>query len=461
MKPRPNSFAALDALYQLHPYTNARRNESEGGHIMVKGKGIFVYDEEGKEYIEGMAGLWSASLGFSEDRLIEAAIRQMRQLPFYHGFSGKGSDIAAQLSQRLIDMAPGPFSKIFFVNSGSEAVDTAMKMVWYYQNAIGNPRKKKIISRMKAYHGVTIAAASLTGRAGNHQDFDLPLPGILHTDCPHYYRFAEPGESEEEFSQRLADNLEALILREGPETIAAFIAEPVQGSGGVLIPPSGYFPRIQSLLQKYDILFLVDEVICGFGRTGYRWGSQAFDLKPDIITIAKQLSASYMPIAGLLINERVYGPLADNSAKHGNFGHGFTFGGHPVACAVALETLNIYQSDRIEERVQMLAPLLQTHLQAFADHPLVGEVRAIGLMGAIEFVQNKGNKTPFPADYLLGPQAVAFCREEGLIVRNAGDSLCFCPPMIISEDELTEMFNRFAKALKKLEEWLEKRVHEL
>lgn len=440
----------------MHPYTNAQQNESKGARIMVRGENIFVYDEEGKEYLDGMAGLWSASLGFSEHRLAEVAARQMRQLPFYHYFTGSGTDVAALLAERLVGMAPVPMSKVFFVSSGSEAIDTAVKMAWYHNNALGRHQKKKIISRQKAYHGVTLAAASLTGRIGNHQDFDLPLERFYHVGCPHYYRFALPGESEEEFSIRLTQELENFILEEGSESIAAFVAEPIQASGGVLIPPMSYFDKVQKILRKYDILFIVDEVVCGFYRTGSLWGSQLFDLKPDMMIMAKQLSASYAPIGALMLNERTFRPVAENSARLGNFGHGYTYGGHPLSAAIALATLDIYQKDNISLHVERVAPIFEMALKRFQSHPLVGEVRVCGLMGAIELVEDKNTSQSFSPEKQIGPQMVAFCRVEGLILRNAGDSLCFSPPLIITIEQIEEMINRFARALKRLEEWLEK-----
>jgi len=284
MTQRSNSASARDIAYHLHPYTNAVKHEAEGPLVLTEGKGVYVYDENGKAYIEGMAGLWCASLGFGEERLVEAATRQLRKLPYYHNFTHKAANVAIDLAEKLIEIAPVPMSKVFFTNSGSEANDTVVKMVWYYNNAIGRPQKKKIISRLKGYHGVTVAAASLTGLPTNHIDFDLPIANILHTDCPHHYRFGQEGESEEDFASRMAANLEKLILDEGPDTVAAFIAEPVQGAGGVIVPPATYFEKVQAVLKKYDILFIADEVITGFGRTGNMFGTETFRLQPDIMT---------------------------------------------------------------------------------------------------------------------------------------------------------------------------------
>jgi 4-aminobutyrate---pyruvate transaminase len=333
--------ARRDQSFHLHPATNLRTVQKEGPLVITRGEGVYVYDDGGRRYLEGMSGLWCASLGFSERRLAEAAYRQMCELPFYHSFAGKVPAISAELAERLIRVAPAGMGKVQFANSGSEANDTAIKLAWYVNNALGRPQKKKIISRQRAYHGVTVATASLTGLAFVHEDFDLPIARILHTDCPHYYRGARPGESEEAFAARLANNLEQLILREGPDTVAAFFAEPVMGAGGVIVPPAGYFDRIQPILKKYDVLFVVDEVICGFGRTGNMFGAQTFDLKPDIMTLAKALSAGYQPISAILVTNALYDILVAQSDKLGIFGHGYTYSAHPVPAAVALETLKI------------------------------------------------------------------------------------------------------------------------
>src|SRR5579875_2131497 len=292
-------------------------------------------------------------------------------------------------------MMPVPMSKAFFNNSGSEANDTALKIVWYYNNALGRHRKKKIISRAKAYHGVTIATASLTGLAANHRDFDLPIAGIRHADAPHYYRAAKPGESEEDFATRLAESLDALIQREDPETVAAFIAEPVMGAGGVILPPKTYFEKIQAVLKKHDVLLIADEVICGFGRTGNMFGSETYKLEPDMITMAKQLSAAYLPISALMVSERIYRAMVGESEKIGTFGHGFTYGGHPVAAAVALEALKIYEERDILGHVRRVAPRFQEGLRRLGRHPLVGEARGVGLIGGLELVKDKATREPF------------------------------------------------------------------
>ncbi|MDJ0896680.1 MAG: aminotransferase, partial [Alphaproteobacteria bacterium] len=356
MAKRSNSLASRDIAHLIHGYTNLDAHLEKGPLVIERGKGIYVYDEDGKEYIEGMAGLWCAGLGFGEEELVEAAAEQMRKLPYYHGFTHKSTPTSILLAEKLKQIAPADFSKVFFVNSGSEANDTQIKLVWYYNNAIGRPQKKKIISRIRGYHGVTVASASLTGLPMLHTDFDLPIAGILHTATPHHYREAWPGETEEEFASRLAGMLEAMIIEEGPDTVAAFIAEPIMGAGGVIVPPATYFPKIQAVCTKYDVLFIADEVICGFGRTGNVWGSQTFGIKPDLLSCAKQLSASYLPIAACLINEDVYQAMLDESRKVGTFGHGYTYSGHPVPAAVALKALELYETRGIYDHVKKVSP---------------------------------------------------------------------------------------------------------
>jgi 4-aminobutyrate---pyruvate transaminase len=439
--------AARDIASTVHPYTNLKLHETEGPLVITEGDGVFVRDENGKTYLEGLAGLWNASLGFSERRLADAAHRQMLKLPFYHTFAHKSIDIGIELAEKLLSIAPVPMSKVFFVNSGSEANDTVVKLVWYYNNALGRPRKKKIVSRTKAYHGVTVASASLTGLANNHRDFDLPIANILHVECPHFYRFGLAGETEEAFASRMADSLEQRILSEGADTVAAFIAEPIMGAGGVLLPPATYFGKIQSVLRKYDVLFIADEVITGFGRIGDMWGSTTYGLKPDMITCAKALSAGYMPIGAVMISSAIYDALVKQSEKIGMFSHGFTYSGHPVTSAVALETLKIYEQDDILSHVRRMAPRMQAGLRRFADHPLVGEVRGIGLIGAVELVADKSTRASFDPAQGVGPFLYKRAHQHGLILRALGDSIAFCPPLIINEKEIDLMFERFARAL--------------
>ncbi|MEX2455285.1 MAG: aspartate aminotransferase family protein [Rhodospirillaceae bacterium] len=442
-----NSLSGRDAGALFHPYTNAVANDRDGPLVITRGEGVRVYDEDGGEYIEGMSGLWCASLGFGQDRLAEAAARQMRILPFYHGFGQKSHPPQIELAERLLALAPVPMKRVFFCNSGSEAADTAVKLIWYFNNASGRPAKKKIVSRFKAYHGVTVASASITGVPANHTAFDLPLDGFLHTEMPHFYRYGEDGESEEAFATRCADSLERLILAEGPETVAAFFAEPVMGAGGVIVPPASYFEKIQAVLRKYDVLLVADEVICGFGRTGEMWGCQTFGIAPDILTCAKALSSGYQPIAALLIGEQVYDTVARQTDEIGTFGHGFTYSGHPVPAAVALETLRIYEEMDLIAHVKRRAKTFQARLESFAGHPLVGETMGIGLVGAVELVADKHTKESFDPALRAGPRLVAAAQGRGLILRAMGDRIAFAPPLVISDDDIGRMFDLFAAAL--------------
>ncbi len=447
--PRANSAAARDIANVLHPYTDLQTHQEVGPMVISRGKGVRVWDENGKEYIESVAGLWCAALGFDNERLVQAAANQMRKLPFYHGFTAKSHEPMIELAEMLVARAPVPMSKVFFANSGSEANDSAIKMIWYMNNALGRTAKKKIVGRIKGYHGITIASASITGLPANHRSFDVPLPGFVHAMTPHFYHGALPGESEDAFATRCADELEALILAEGPDTVAAMWAEPIMGAGGVIVPPRGYFPKIQAVLRKYDVLLVADEVICGFFRTGNYWGSQTLDIEPDLVTCAKALSSSYLPISAVLVNDRVFQALAQESHAIGTFGHGFTYSGHPVPAAVAIETLRIYDELNMLEHVRRVGPRLQDGLrERFADHPFVGEVRGTGLIAAVEFVADKASHANFDPKEKVGPRLNKLLEEHGVIGRTvAGDSLCFSPPLVITEAEIDEMLDRVGRAV--------------
>ncbi len=462
---RGNSAEARDVAHILHPYTNLAKHREVGPLILERGDGVWVYDTQEKRYLEGMSGLWCAGLGYNQERLIKAASEQMRKLPFSHIFAHKSHNPAIDLAEKLCQIAPGAgteraMDKVFFANSGSEGNDTAVKMAWYYHNAIGKPEKKKIIARVKGYHGVTVAAASMTGLPPLHQSFDLPIERILHTNCPHHYHFAKEGESEQEFSKRLAQSLEDLIEKEGADTIAAFIAEPLMGAGGVIIPPKGYFEAIQPILKRHDILLIADEVICGFGRTGAMFGSETFGLDPDMVTVAKQLSSAYLPISALMVNKKIGDVVCEHSGQLGTFGMGYTYAGHPVSCAVALETLAIYEEIKIIDHVQEMTPIFQEGLRQFKSHPLVGEVRGIGLIAAIELTSDKENKTPFDPKKMVGPTLANLCQKHGLIVRPvANDGLALCPPMIIKEDEIQFILDVIGKVLDEGWQWAKQEGH--
>ncbi|WP_152045976.1 aspartate aminotransferase family protein [Aureimonas psammosilenae] len=443
----PNSMHARDVEYLFHAVTNARRHEERGPIVIERGDGIHVFDDEGKSYIEAMAGLWSVAVGFGEKRLADAAYRQMQRLPYYHSFSHKSNEPAIMLAERLVRMSPAKLTKAFFANSGSEANDTAIKMVWYYNNALGRHEKKTFIARQNAYHGITIASGSLTGLPTNHRDFDLPIIPVRHVTCPHHYRNALPGESEEAFSTRLAEELENLVIEAGPETVAAFIGEPLMGAGGVLPPPAGYWEKIQAVCRKYDILIVADEVINGFGRLGTTFACDYYGIEPDILVLSKQITSSYQPLAAVLISNEIYQVMADNTAKIGTFGHGFTAGAHPVATAVALENLDIIEEKGLVENARVVGEVMQRELRRrFADHPHVGEVRGVGLIAAIELVADKETKRRFDPVGKLGLSIFDAGHEHGVIIRAIGDQIAFCPPLIISESEVIEMLDRFERA---------------
>lgn len=442
----PNSIEGRDIAAHLHGYTNAKTHSDVGPLIIENGKGVHVWDNSGNQYIEAMSGLWSTALGFSEQRLVDVATRQMQKLPYYHTFAHKGHGQAADLAYKLVDIAPGPMSKAFFTNSGSEAIDTAIKLCWYRSNALGKPEKKKIIARNRAYHGVTTAGACLTGLPANHASFDCLVP-VVRVTCPHYWREGQAGESEEEFATRLAEELDATIQAEGPDEIAAFFAEPVQGAGGVVVPPKTYWQKVQAVLNKYDILLVADEVICGFGRTGRMFGCETYDIQPDMMTLSKQLTSSYLPGSALLINDRVFEPIADESNKVGVLGHGFTGGGHPVVCAVANETIKIIEEENLVAHAAEVGAYLLAGLKQYESHPLVAEVRGVGLIGAIELVTNKETKVALEKPGQLGAIANAKSMEAGFFTRNMADAMAFCPPLIISQSEVDDLVSRVGRAL--------------
>lgn len=431
----------------IYPTTNLAATEQLS---IERGEGVYVYDSNGKQYLEGLAGLWCTSLGYGNKELIECTTEQMNKLAYSHMFGGKTHQAGIDLADKLAEMVPVEDAKVFFGNSGSDANDTHIKLLRYYFNAIGKPEKYKIISRERSYHGVTVAAASLTGLPPNHSHFDLPFDalGILRTDAPHYYRGALPGESETQFVERITNNLEQMILAEGPETIAAFIAEPITGASGVIVPPADYYPKVQAILAKYDILFWADEVITGFGRTGQDFGVNAVGIeKPAMMTLAKQLSSAYFPISASVIRGDMYQAMIEPSTQVGVFGHGYTYSGHPVGAAVALKTLEIYQRDNIFGHAAEVGQYLQNKLQQFKNHPLVGEIRGRGMIAAVEMVANKERNIAFEGG-AVGTFAQMACQQHGLITRAvAGSSLALCPPLIATEQHIDEMLDKFAKAL--------------
>lgn len=449
-----NSLAQADIANTLHPYTDARAHQEKGPLVITRGEGVRVYDEGGRAYIEGLAGLWSVGVGFNEPRLAEAAHKQLQALPYYHTFAHKAHEPSIRLAEKLVEMSPENLTRVFFTNSGSEANDTVVKMLWYMNNALGRPEKKKFLARTKGYHGITVASGSLTGLPANHRDFDLPAIPVSHLTCPHYYRFAEKGESEADFTARLLQEAEERILAEGPETIAGFIGEPLMAAGGVMPPPEGYWPGIEALCRKYDIVLIADEVINGFGRLGSSFGAVHYGFTPDIMVTSKQLTSSYMPLAAILFSEAIYDAIADNSQKIGTFGHGYTASGHPVATAVGLENLKIIEERDLMGNARRMGALMQEQLAPLGDHPLVGEVRGAGLIAGVELVAGKAGKTPFDPAQKVGMRAFEIGHEEGLICRAVGDTLALCPPMIVTEDDIGEITSRMRRIVERTHEWI-------
>ena len=430
----------------IYPATNLKAIEQL---VVDRAAGVYVWDDKGNRYLEGLASLWCTALGYGNQELIDTAADAMSRLSYTHMFAGRTHQAGIDLADKLAEIVPTPDAKTFFGNSGSDANDTHVKMIRYYANAIGKPEKQKIITRERAYHGVTVAAGSLTSLPANLTHFDAPLEalGILRTDAPHYYRGAKSGETEGEFVDRIVDNLEKLILEEGPETIAAMICEPITGASGVIIPPDGYYQKVQAVLNKYDIMFWADEVITGFGRTGKVFGCETMSIdKPDMMTFAKQLSSAYFPISAAVIKGDMYEAMIEPSAKVGIFGHGYTYSGHPVGCAVALKTLEIYERDDIYGHAAEVGVYLQRRLREFEDHELIGEVRGVGLIGAVEIVADKATGEAFDPSVVTYLQQA--CQDNGLIGRAlAGTTFAVCPPLVITKEQIDELIDSLGRSL--------------
>jgi 4-aminobutyrate--pyruvate transaminase len=437
---KTDNLVIKDIENLFHPATNLVVHEDSKPLILNKGEGIYVYDIQGNKYIEGLAGLWCNALGFGNESLVETAANQMQKFGYGSLFASKSHEPAIMLSEKLIEMSPYQEGKVFFGNSGSDANDTQFKLFTYLNNALGKPKKKKFLARKKGYHGITVASGSMTGIPANHKLFDLPLPNFFHTDTPHFYREQISNETEEGFVARLTSNLEELIIKEGSDSFMAMIAEPLIGAGGVLIPPKNYFPAIQAVLDKYDIPLIDDEVVCGFGRTGNCWGYETFSMRPSSITIAKALSSGYIPISAVIVPEDIFEPIKKASNDVGVFGHGYTYSGHPVACAVALRTLEIYEELNLFSHVEKIAPKFQERVNKLGAFEFVGEARGIGLIAALEIVKNKGTKENFDPYGKVGKQIAEICQKNGLIVRAIGDVIAICPPLIITEEQVDEMF---------------------
>ncbi len=433
-----DSLQSRDARSVVHGLTNLSLHAQRGASVIVSGKGVWVRDIDGRDYIEAMSGLWCIALGYGNERLADVAYKQMRELAYYPLTNHKSHPPVIALAEKLLSIAPAPMSRIWFASTGSEANDCAARLSWYFWNAVGQPQKKKFISHKLAYHGNTIAAASLSGVSYAHDRFNLPLPGFFHVTTPHFTRNAQAGESEDVFSDRLITDISRLIEAEGANTIAAFFVEPVMGAGGIVVPPARYYAELQALLKRHDILLVCDEVVTAFGRTGQMFGSTTMRLQPDLLICAKALSSAYIPISALMIGPRVYEAIERQSGELGLFGLTMTYSGHPVASAVALETLKIYEEEDIVGHVQRVGPSLLQGLMRLIDHPTVKEVRGIGLLAGVELIPG------------LGRECARIAEEEGLIVRAIGDTIAFCPPLIISEAEIAELLQRFERALDRI-----------
>ena len=440
----------LDKERVLHPATSIADHLKFGPRIMTEARGITLVDSTGRAYLDAVAGLWCVNIGYGRHEVADAMGAQARRLGYYHTFSSMSNEPQIRLADRLLGLTPGNLSKVFFGNSGSDANDTQVKLVWYYNNVRGKPRKKKIVARLGGYHGTTVASASLTGLPAFHKAFDLPIDGILHTATPHYYRYGAPGMSEEAYAASLAADLDQLIEREGPDTVAAFIAEPVMGAGGVLVPPRTYFERIQAVLRKHDVLMIADEVICGFGRLGRMWGSELYGIEPDLMTAAKGLTSAYFPLSAVFLSDKVWSVLRDGSPELGAFAHGFTYSGHPVGCAAALANLDILIGEDLVGNAARVGAHLQAQLrERYGRHPLVGEVRGAGLIAGVELVADPATRTSFDPTLKVAARIAQRCLDEGLIVRAlpTGHTVALSPPLCITRDEIDDVLDRFTKGL--------------
>jgi putrescine aminotransferase len=437
-------WQALDRDHHLHPFTDHKALAAIGSRIITRAEGCWLWDSEGNRILDGMAGLWCVNVGYGRAELVEAAARQMAILPFYNTFFQSTTAPAIELAERLAAIAPSELSRVFFANSGSEANDTVVKLVRYFWKLQGRPSKQTVIGRTYGYHGVTLAAASLSGLPNMHPQFGLPLAGFTHVPAPYWY--AEGGDlTAEQYGQRAAQALEDKILALGPETVGAFVGEPVQGAGGVIVPPAGYWAEVQRICRQYDVLLVADEVICGFGRTGRWFGSERFGIEPDVMTVAKGLSSGYLPIAAVLLGLRVGDALA---AAGEDWAHGFTYSGHPVAAAVALENLRIIEAEGLHLRAGgPLGDHFALRLASLADHPLVGEVRTCGLLGALELVEDKAARRYFPPARKVGLTCREHCIANGLVMRAVRDVMILAPPLIMTEAEIDEMVARARRAL--------------
>ncbi len=450
-----SEVASLDRASTLHPFTNLA--DFAAGRIdpmvVETASGVRVTDATGRTYIDGFAGLYCVNIGYGRTEVADAIARQAHQLAYYHVYAGSTTEELARLSARLVKMAPGRMSKVFYGMSGSDANETNAKLVWYYNNLRGLPKKKKIIARERAYHGCSVVSGSMTGMSFYHDNMDLPVAGILHAGLAHYWRGAHAGEAEPAFAQRLADELEAMILREGPETVGAFIAEPVLGTGGIIPPPEGYWPAVQAVLARYDVLLIADEVICGFGRVGTPFGSHRYGIEPDLVTVAKGLTSAYVPLSACIISEKVFAVMEGASAKVGPFSHGYTYSGHPIGAAAANAVLDIVEREQLPALAASTGAYMLGRLQeTFADQPMIGEVRGVGMLACLEFVPRPPSPTRFDPSLKVGARVSLAARQLGLIARAMpqGDMLGFAPPLIMSRADVDDMVEIAARAVAKV-----------
>lgn len=445
----PNSWETRADVNSLYGFTDLPSVHERGAVVLTHGEGPYVVDVHGRRYLDANSGLWNMVAGFDHPGLIAAAKAQYDRFPGYHAFFGRMSDQTVMLSEKLVEVSPFEKGRVFYTNSGSEANDTMVKILWFLNAVEGNPQRRKIITRINSYHGVTAVSASMTGKPYN-AIFGLPLPGFIHVGCPHYWRFGQPGETEAQFTQRLAKELEATIIKEGPETIAGFFAEPVMGAGGVIPPSEGYFQAIQPVLKKYGIPLIADEVITGFGRTGNTWGCQTYDFLPDAIISSKNITAGFFPMGAVILG----GALADRvqaaSETFEEFPHGFTASGHPVGCAIALKAIDVVMNEGLADNVRTLTPKFEAGLKWLAENPNIGEWRGKGLMGALEAVKDKATKTPFDGKLSVSERIANACTDQGLICRPLGQAVVLCPPFIMTDAQMDEMFNKLNDALKKV-----------
>jgi 4-aminobutyrate--pyruvate transaminase len=449
MNDKQRQYSERDRRFHVHSFTDLSQYEKDGSVIIDHGEGIYLIDSNGKRYLDAMSSLWCATLGYSEDRLVRAAETQLASLPYSHTFRGRSHPRLIELAEKIISVSPAHLTRVYFAGSGSEANESAIKIAWSYHKEIGSPDKRKIISRFNGYHGSTIFATRLSGMPSMHEYLNSDFPEVIYADCPNFPMAANEGESEVDYATRLAVQLESQILSEGAETIAAFIAEPVMGVGGVILPPATYFEKIQAVLQRHEILLIADEVICGFGRTGEMFGSTTFNIKPDILTVAKGITSAYFPMSAAIITESIYSALLETSARKGVFSHGFTYSGHPVGAAVALEAIAIMEERDIPAHVKRVGAKFLAAIVECCDIDIAINPRGVGLMAGFDLVADKNTSQKFDPKVQAGTRVMEIAEDQGLFVRAVGDTIVMAPPLIITEAEVDELIFRLGQSLQK------------